>query len=109
MYNKVHQQLGFIEETTGTINLQNWWEVWTDDHFEEAIRKARIWARQAIRDARAPFIEARNNGRHLAQYDRVMAALNEFEELIAQIRMPTMYHRKTPNPDNGEGPSGYNS
>ncbi|OGM50923.1 hypothetical protein ABOM_000717 [Aspergillus bombycis] len=109
VYNKVHQQLGFVEETTATSNLQDWWEVWTDDHFDTAIRDARRWARQAIREAQAPFIEAHNNGRHLAQYDRVMAALDEFKSLIAQIRRPTMYHRKTPNPDNGEGPSGYNS
>ncbi|KAB8227369.1 uncharacterized protein BDW43DRAFT_323913 [Aspergillus alliaceus] len=109
VHQKMYQQLGFIEETTETDNLQNWWEVWSEDHFTEAVRRVRIWARGAIRDARAPFIEARNNGRNLAQYDRVMNALEEFEDLIAQIRMPTMYHQKTPNPHNGEGPSGYNS
>lgn len=101
--------MDFIEETTGVYNLQNWWAVWSDDHFSQALQKVRQWARDAIRGARAPFIEARNNGRNLAQYDLVMNALDEFEDLIAQIRMPTVYHQKTPNPYNGEGPSGYNS
>ncbi|KAE8150566.1 hypothetical protein BDV25DRAFT_172049 [Aspergillus avenaceus] len=111
-FNTVHQQmyrqLDYIEETTETYNLQNWWEVWSEDHFREALRVARNWARDAIRDARAPFVEAHNNDRELSQYHRVMAALEEFEDLIAQIRMPTMYHQKVPNPYNGEGPSGYN-
>ncbi|KAJ5964997.1 uncharacterized protein N7479_004873 [Penicillium vulpinum] len=101
--------LSDIEETTETYNLQNWWALWNDDHFTEALRVARRWARDAIRDARAPYIEAYEAGHGLETYDRVMAALDAFEDLIAEIRMPEVKSYKQKNPYNGEGPSGYNS
>lgn len=101
--------LSQIEETTQTYNLQNWWALWTDDHFTEALRHARKWARQAIVDARAPYIEAYEDGNKLETHDRVMAALDAFEDLVAEIRMPVIKNYKQTNPYNGEGPSGYNS
>jgi len=105
----MYEQLSNIEETTETYNLQNWWGVWTDDHFTEALRKARRWAREAIRRARAPYTQAYNNGQNLDTYDRVMEALDRFEDLIAEIQMPDIKNYKQTNPFNGEGPSGYNS
>ncbi|CAG8900265.1 unnamed protein product [Penicillium egyptiacum] len=86
----------------------NWWALWTDNHFTEALRVARKWAREAIRDARAPYIKVYEVGNKLETYDRVMAALDAFEDLIAEIRMPLVKNYKQTNPYNGEGPSGYN-
>ncbi|CAG8001645.1 unnamed protein product [Penicillium salamii] len=100
-----------IEETTKTYNLQNWWGLLWDEQFKFALKEARRWAREAIRIARAPYVEAYQAGRSLAHYDRVMNALDEFEDLIAEIKMPDVDPKnyKKRNPYNGEGPSGYNS
>jgi hypothetical protein len=105
----MYQQLSYTEETTETYNLQNWWGEWVDDHFTEALRRARRWGRDVIRVARAPYVEARNSGVDLETYDRVMDALEDFEDLIAEIQMPEIKNYKKVNPYNGEGPSGYNS
>lgn len=100
-----------IEETTETYNLQNWWGLLWNEQFKFALNEARSWAREAIRVARAPYVEAYQAGRSLAHYDRVMNALDEFEDLIAEIKMPDVDTKnyKKRNPYNGEGPSGYNS
>lgn len=100
-----------IEEATETYNLQNWHGLVLDAQFSYNLDRARRWAREAIRLARAPYVEAYEAGRSLATYDRVMNALDEFEDLIAQIKMPdvNIKNYKKTNPYNGEGPSGYNS
>lgn len=111
VYHEASDQLGKIEEASDweTLYLQGRWEEWNEDHFEQVLQNARRWARRAIRAARAPWVAAQSNGRDLANYHRVMAALEDFEDLIAQIKLPQVFHMKIPNPDNGEGPSGYNS
>lgn len=101
--------LSDIEETTETYNLQNWWALWNDDHFAEAHRRAQRWANEAIRIAREPYIEAYEAGHKLETHDRVMAALQAFEDLIKSIEMPLVKNYKQKNPYNGEGPSGSNS
>lgn len=100
-----------IEQVTETYNLQNWYGRVLDAHFTYVLDRARRLARQSIRLARAPYVEAYEAGRSLATYDRVMAALDQFEDLISQIKMPdvTSENYKKRNPFNGEGPSGSNS
>jgi hypothetical protein len=80
-----------------------------DSHFTESLRRGRRWAREAIRRARAPYAKAYNDGRNLDTYDRVWQALDDFEDLIAEIKMPDIKNYKQTNPYNGKGPSGYNS
>ncbi|KAI2696119.1 CAZyme family GH18 [Penicillium roqueforti] len=100
-----------IEQATETYNLQNWHGLVLDAQFTYALDQARRWARESIRIARAPYVEAYEAGRSLATYDRVMTALDQFEDLISQIKMPdvTSEDYKKRNPYNGEGPSGSNS
>ncbi|KAL4935574.1 hypothetical protein BDV06DRAFT_217331 [Aspergillus oleicola] len=110
-YQTASEELGNIESAVNweSLYLQGRWEEWNEDHFASILQYGRRWARAIIQGARAPWVEVHNNGRHLANYERVMAALEDFEDLIAQIQLPKVFHMKIPNPDNGEGPSGYNS
>ncbi|KAE8353840.1 hypothetical protein BDV28DRAFT_132353 [Aspergillus coremiiformis] len=99
---QMDQQLRYIEEDTSTPYLRSWWTLWTDDYFMHAQQLARIWARQAIDGAAAPFVEARNRGIHLQTHDMVMAALQDFENEIKNMKMPPKFHEKYPDNNHGE-------
>lgn len=72
---------------------------------------AQEWAEGVIRDTTEIYVQARDSGRDLATFDRVIAALAEYTKLVKKTKLPVTYIMKVPgaNPGsaNGEGPSGY--
>jgi chitinase len=79
---QVRTQLGYIEQAFNVPNLQNWWDVFTNDYFSQIEGWALSWANQAIAAAAAPYVNARRNGRNPQTYAQVINTLQQWQDLL---------------------------
>jgi chitinase len=82
-----------------------WWDLFTNDYFALVGQRAQEWAREAINEAAAPFVQAHDAGRNLRTYELVVGALEEMVQQINGMNLPPDTSMENPQPPGGGGGS----
>lgn len=105
----VRLQFSYIERAYNIQGelLQQWWDLWTNNYFALVETRAQFWLENAINEAGAPFVDARNRGIHLRQAASVLNTLRTWEtQRRTRARLPPNTVMPLPDPGDGTGGSG---